>query len=128
GSSNFAAASATSILNVTYGVKLEYCNTTAYKAGSTIPLAILLVDANGNDANTTNTTVTATGLALLSSPNTPVAIPADNPAGHKFTPDNDGDEWFFNFKTTGLAAGTYVLTYTISGDPIVHTLTFIVRH
>jgi len=128
GSSNFAAASATSIVNVTYGVKLEYNNSVTYKAGSTIPLAILLVDANGNDANTTKTTVTATGLALASSPNTPVAIPAGNPAGGKFTPDNDGDEWFFNFKTTGLAAGTYVLTYTISGDPIVHTLTFIVGH
>ena len=99
-------------------------NNGSYRAGSTIPLQILLTDALGQDVNTTNTTVTATGIALASSPNTLLPLPAGNAAGGKFTADNDGDEFTLNLKTTGLAAGQYILYFTITGDSAIHQLIF----
>jgi hypothetical protein len=37
--------------------------------------------------------------------------------------------YIFNLKTTGLATGTYVLTFTVAGDPTTHNteLVFQVR-
>jgi len=44
----------------------------------------------------------------------------------KFTPDNDFDYYTLNLKTAGLTPGTYLLYLTINGDPVRHSLTFII--
>jgi CSLREA domain-containing protein len=123
GSSAFAPASSSSSLNVTYGITPQFKNTT-YKQGSTIPIQILLTDAQGRDMNTTNTTVAATGIAKSTTPNTLMNLPAGNPPGGTFTPDDDGDVFTLNLKTTGLATGQYILYFTITGDPTTHSVTF----
>ncbi|MBI4472419.1 MAG: hypothetical protein HY646_07100 [Acidobacteria bacterium] len=35
--------------------------------------------------------------------------------------------YIFNLKTTGYATGTYTMTFTVSGDPVPHTVQFQVR-
>ena len=35
--------------------------------------------------------------------------------------------YIFNLKTTGLATGSYKLFFTLTGDPTVHDLPFVVR-
>ena len=46
-------------------------------------------------------------------------------------PDNEfrfvSDSYIFNLKTTGLATGTYALTFMATGDPIPHKVQFQVR-
>jgi hypothetical protein len=33
----------------------------------------------------------------------------------------------FNVKTTGYPSGTYTLSFTVSGDPVVHTVRFAIQ-
>lgn len=90
----------------------------------TIPLQILISDALSQDVNTTNTVVTATGLALASSPTKLLPFSTGNRPATIFNPDNDGDEFTLNLRTTGLAAGQYVLYFQITGDPATHSILF----
>ncbi len=123
GSSNFAPVSTTTTLNVVYVVK-PLNPAITYKAGLTIPLQILISDALSQDVNTTNTVVTATGLALASSPTKLLPFSTGNRPATIFNPDNDGDEFTLNLRTTGLAAGQYVLYFQITGDPATHSILF----
>ena len=47
--------------------------------------------------------------------------------GNLFRYDDSLGGYIFNLDTTGLAAGTYTLGYTIGTDPTVHTVTFTIR-
>jgi hypothetical protein len=123
GSPDFAPINPTSTLNVTFGIKPEI-NNGGYKAGATIPIQILLTDFFGHDVDTTNTKVTATGIALASSCTRILPLPPVNPAGGRFTANSAGDLFTLNLNTTGLAVGQYVLYFTITGDPVTHSLTF----
>ena len=38
-----------------------------------------------------------------------------------------GPGYQLNIKTTGYPKGTYILSFTVSGDPTVRTLTFVIR-
>jgi hypothetical protein len=119
--------------NVAYGACLLYDTTHAAKSGSTIPIKFQLCDAAGNDVSSPSTIVTALQVAMLSTNATTDVIDAGNA-----NPDNnfrfDGGlgpngGYIFNLKTTGLATGTYVVTFSATGDPTTHTteLTFQVR-
>lgn len=119
--------------NVAYGACLLYDQTHAAKSGSTIPIKFQLCDAAGNDVSSPSTIVNAAQVVMVS---TNASFTVDD-AGNA-NPDNnfrfDGGlgpngGYIFNLKTTGLATGTYVLTFTVTGDPTTHTteLTFQVR-
>jgi hypothetical protein len=124
GAGNFAAASGASTLNVTFGFTPLLNNGHTYKTGTTILVQLVLVDPSGREVENTNTTVTATGLALASSPSKILPLPSGNTPGGKFVADDDDDFFYINLKTTGLAAGKYVLYFTMTGDPVVHTFAF----
>jgi hypothetical protein len=119
GNSEFDGAIDTSTLDVTYGIKPQF-NNVKYSPGSTIDIDVLLIDANGKDVSTTGTSVT-TGLAKSSSPGT---LLAGVDVGLALTRDSDGDSFSLHLKTMGLAAGTYILYFTITGDPVTHSVTF----
>ncbi len=121
GNSDFTSANCSSTLKVTYGIKPQYSNS-GYKAGSTIPLQFLLTDGLGQDVNTSKTTAAVTGIALASYCGKTLSLPPGNPT--TFTANSAGDLFTLNLKTTGLAAGQYILYFTITGDPVVHCLTF----
>jgi hypothetical protein len=114
--------------NVGYGACPLYDQTHASKSGSTIPIKFDLCDAAGNNVSSSNLTVTALQVVMVS---TNASFTVDD-AGNANPDDNfrfAGGGYIFNLKTTGLATGTYVLTYTVTGDPTTHTteLVFQVR-
>jgi hypothetical protein len=123
GSSDFLGAIDTSELDVTYGITPQFKNV-KYKSGTTIPIAILLTDVNGTGVNTVATSVTTTGLARAATPGT--LIPGVD-VGEVFTPDSDGDTFSLSLSTTGLKAGKYILYFTITGDPVMHSVTFRIK-
>jgi len=110
-----------------------YDTTHAAKSGSTIPIKFELCDAAGNDVSSSAITVTALQVVMVSTNASSVVIDAGNA-----NPDNnfrfDGGlapmgGYIFNLQTTGLATGTYVVTFSVTGDPTTHTseLVFQVR-
>ena len=45
-----------------------------------------------------------------------------------FMPTSDvGPMYQLNIKTTGYPVGTYALSFTVSGDPVVHTVAFVIN-
>jgi hypothetical protein len=119
--------------NVGYGACLLYDTTHAAKSGSTIPIKFQLCDAAGNDASSSAIVVTALQVVMMSTNASSSVIDAGNA-----NPDNNfrfdstlgpTGGYIFNLQTTGLATGTYVLTFTVTGDPTTHTseLVFQVR-
>jgi hypothetical protein len=112
--------------NVGYGACLLYDTTHAAKSGSTIPIKFQLCDAAGNDVSSSAITVTALQVVMVSTSASSLVMDAGNA-----NPDNnfrfDGGlgptgGYIFNLQTTGLATGTYVLTFAAAGDPTTHNL------
>jgi endoglucanase Acf2 len=113
---------------VSYGVRVLFDQTKAAKSGSTIPIKIQLVDANGNNLSTSAVVVHAVSVVQTSSSASILLDDAGqaNP-DFDFRYDSSLGGYIFNLKTTGYGTGTYVLTYTVQGDPVTHTVQFQVR-
>jgi hypothetical protein len=126
GDSNFNSASGSGTLTVGYGVVPLYDQTKVHHSGSTIPIKLNIVDANGNNISSANLVVTAVGVSLIS---TSVYGPVED-AGNA-NPDNDfrfsGGSYIFNLKTTGLTTGVYNLYFRVGADPTLHTVQFQIR-
>lgn len=114
--------------NVSFAVCLQFDNTRAYRAGSTVPIKLRLCDASGANVSSHAITLTATGVVQVSTSAPGVLEDAGNS-----NPDNEfrhtasGDAYEFNLKTTGFATGTYALTFTATGDPIPHEVLIQIR-
>lgn len=99
------------------------------KRGSLVPVAIYLCDAKGRNVSRSSIHVHAVQLTLTSTGAVyPIQRDGDN--------DIDDDFQFVPFvnwyamivKTKGLPAGRYNLTYTATGDPNPHTLSFLLTN
>jgi predicted extracellular nuclease len=116
----------TGILNVTYGICLDYDPTKAVKSGATYPIKILLCDLNGNNVSAEAVVVTAVGAGLISSSEVGEVMASGNS-----NPDNNfrfaGGRYIYNLKTTGLTMGTYNLYFTAGTDPLQHAVQFRVK-
>lgn len=116
-------ATSTVQVKVGYGVVALYDQTKVHKSNSTIPIKLQLVDAAGNNLSSPSLVVHVTGI-------TPAPPGTDFDAGNA-NPDNnfrlDGNQYIFNLKTKGFAPGEYTLHFTVTGDPVTHTLKFVVR-
>ena len=55
-------------------------------------------------------------------------VPPGKTPGGTFTYQmlDQGPGYQLNIKTTGYPAGTYTLSFTVSGDPTVHTAQFVI--
>jgi hypothetical protein len=102
---------------VTCGIKLLYDPTKAAKAGSTIPIKIQLVDANGTNVSSSAMTVKAIGITKSgedSSGDTLEDSGNANPdSNFRYDPTLQG--YIYNLSTKGLSTGTYTVTITING-------------
>jgi len=115
-----------------YNVCLLYDPTKAVKSGATIPLKLYLCDSTGSDLSSSSVIVHATSLVQVSTNTTDTIVTAGDA-----NPDNDfrfdatlgpSGGYIFNLKTTGLAAGTYNLSFTAGSDlTFTYTLQFQVK-
>jgi hypothetical protein len=131
GDANFTAASATGVLDVTYGILTLYDTTKAKNAGSTLPVQIELVSVSGQDVSSSSVTVKAVGIAPASNPSAiqPAPSPGNSDPGGVFQfHGGKQPSYQFNLKIPDdLAAGTYLLFFTVAGDPVQHSVQFTVR-
>jgi len=128
GDQNFVSANGAGTLKVTYAINVQFANTRAAKSGSTIPVKVSLDDAKGTNVSSAGAVLKAVGIASTTAPNTllPVQSPANSQPGDLFKYDAVTGTYQFNLKTTGLANGTYVLYFTVTGDPVLHSVTFVI--
>jgi hypothetical protein len=113
---------------ITYAARVLFDQTKAAKSGSTIPIKIQLVDANGDNVSTSAVVVHALSVTQMSSSASVILDDAGqaNP-DFDFRYDSTLNGYIFNLKTTGYGTGTYVLSYSVSGDPLTHSVKFQVR-
>jgi hypothetical protein len=128
GNANFKAATGTSTLTVTNGIVVLSPVVTppgyiVAPVGTILYFTIEITDAMGKKVTSPKATVTATGITNVNNPGTVLPIPAGLSKGNKFT-GNGTNGYTFMLRTTGLAAGTYLLDFTIKGDSTVHTIEF----
>jgi len=116
---------------VTYGVRVIFDQSRAAKSGSTIPIKIQLIDANGNNVSSPAVVVHAISV-IQTSRSASVLLDDAGQANPDFDFRYDSvlgstGGYIFNLKTTGYGTGTYLLNYSIGGDPLTHTVQFQVR-
>jgi Bacterial Ig-like domain (group 3)/IPT/TIG domain len=116
-------ASTSSVLtqNVTYMIVVLYDQTKVSNSGATVPIKVALQDAFGANVSSASIVVTASGLSPSPAPGTP-------PSGaFTFTTFDTGPGYLLNVKTKDYPAGTYTLSFIVTGDPVTHTVQFILH-
>lgn len=113
---------------VGYAIQVLYSQTKAHKSGSTIPIKLQMVDANGVNVSSDSIVVTAISVIQVSTnaPGTLEDAGNSNP-DNNFRYDNSLGGYIFNLKTTGYATGTYNLNFKAGSDPTLHTVQFQIR-
>jgi hypothetical protein len=127
GDGNFSGSTNSLTQRVGYGICVLYDQTRSVHSGATFPIKLYLCDTNGSDLSSTAIVLHAVAVTMISGF---VGLPES--AGNA-NPDNDfrfdGSQgptggYIFNLKTSGLGSGTYSLQFTVSGDPVTHTVNF----
>jgi uncharacterized delta-60 repeat protein len=128
GDSYFNDAEATANLDLTYGVLVVTNLSKARQAGSTIPIQIELLNAGGQDVSAAGVTVTAVDITSGSS-TFAVTSPGNSDPGGVFQLVSGRQAYYLlNLQTKDLAgAGTYTLWFTVLGDPIEHSIQFVLK-
>jgi Bacterial Ig-like domain (group 3)/Galactose oxidase, central domain len=127
GDANFNGSSGSLSQGVSNGICVLYDQTRSVKSGATFPIKLQLCDANGSDVSSSAVVLHATQVTSVSGFSGPPTFPGDaNPdADFRFdTTLGPTGGYIFNLRTSGLASGTYSLTFTATGDPVVHTVNF----
>lgn len=113
---------------VGYGVTALYDQTKVYKSGSTVPIKIQLVDANGANVSSVSTVVHAIRVVQTSSQTSTNLDDAGNSnPDFDFRYDGSLGGYIFNLKTTGYRTGSYVLNFVAGGGPTVYSVGFQIR-
>jgi microsomal dipeptidase-like Zn-dependent dipeptidase len=113
---------------VGYAICPLYDPTVTKKAGSTVPIKVRVCDATGANLSSPSIVLHATGVTRTSN-NTPAALEDSGNANPDFDFRYDAGlgGYIFNLSTNGFAPGSYLLNYSVSGDPTGHTAAFAVR-
>jgi hypothetical protein len=125
------SASSTVTYTVTYGICALYDQTKAVKAGSTVPIKLMLCDASGADVSAAGVVVSATGVTQTSTD-----APGSLADSGNANPDNNfrfdatlgtAGGYIYNFSTANMITGTYAVKFRVANDPVEHTLSFQVK-
>ncbi|MER5548498.1 GH25 family lysozyme [Streptomyces sp. NPDC002589] len=116
-------ATVTTTATVAYGTKLLYNPTQPHNSGSTIPIRVELVDANGTNVSSSAVPLTITGLTPNPSPGTPPATGSQ----FRFTDFDGTPGYIFNLRTGNFPDGSYNLLFTAGSDPTVHKAPFVIN-
>ncbi|HYW72820.1 MAG TPA: HYR domain-containing protein [Pyrinomonadaceae bacterium] len=127
---NAGNSAAPVVVNYTvgFGVVALYDQTKAAKSGSTIPIKIRLVDANGANVSSTAITVHAVSVVQTSSQTSPLVADSGNSnPDFDFRYDAALGGYIFNLQTRGYGTGSYLLNLIAGGGPPVYSVGFQVR-
>lgn len=113
---------------VGYGVAALYDQTRAHKSGSTVPIKIQLVDANGANVSSASLIVHAASVIQTSSQASTVLDDAgeSNP-DFDFRYDAELNGYIYNLKTTGFGTGSYSLNFSVGLSSTLYSVAFQVR-
>ncbi|HUF05600.1 MAG TPA: LamG-like jellyroll fold domain-containing protein [Aridibacter sp.] len=121
-------ASATVNYTVEYVVEALYDQTRAHKSGSTIPMKIRLVDANGVNVSSPAILPHAISVIQISSQaSTEFGDAGNSNPDFDFRYDADLNGYIFNLQTTGFGTGSYLLNFIVGGEPPIYSIGFQVR-
>ncbi len=125
------SSSVTVTYSVSYRVCLLYGADRAVKAGSTVPIRLQLCDASGGNQSDAGIALTARGVRWISNETT-LEVQDAGQANADDTFRFDGSlggtgGYIFNLSTSGLLPGTYVLVFSVAGDPGEHASELIFR-
>jgi hypothetical protein len=113
---------------VNFGVIALFDQTKAHKSGSTVPIKIRLVDANGANVSSAATIVHAVSVIQTSSQaSTNLDDAGNSNPDFDFRYDESLGGYIFNLKTTGYGTGTYLLNFVAGTSPTVYSVGFQVR-
>ena len=127
GDSSFNGSTGGMTQNVQYGICVQYDQTRSVQGGATFPIRVQVCDGAGNNLSSPPIVLHATAILAASG----VAGPVQDSGNAN--PDNDfrnvggsgqNAGYVFNLSTNGLATGTYALQFTVTGDPVLHTVMF----
>jgi hypothetical protein len=113
---------------VGFGVVALYDQTRAAKSGSTIPIKIRLVDANGANISSPAIVAHAASVVQTSSQSAPIIQDSGNSnpdLDFRYDPSLGG--YIFNLQTTGYGTGSYLLNFIAGGGPSIYSVGFQVR-
>jgi hypothetical protein len=113
---------------VGYVTQILFDQTKAHKSGSTVPIKIRLVDANGVNVSSATTVVHAVSVIQTGSQASPVLDDAGNAnPDYDFRYDQSLEGYIFNLKTTGYGTGTYQLNFIAGDGSTTYAVQFQVR-
>lgn len=125
-STNYTITYVDGTLTITYDVCVLYDQTKVHKSGSTVPVKLEVCGAGGVNVSSASIVVHATTVTISST--TVSGQPEDSGNAN---PDADfrfsAPFYIYNLSTKGLPSGTYLLHFTISGDPLEHSVQFMIR-
>lgn len=115
------STSATLVQQVTYAIEVLYDQTRPSNSGSNVPIKVRLRDGFGANVSSSSIVLTVSGLS-------PSPAPGKPPTGTFTLTTLDGAPgYLFNVKTTKYPSATYSLSFTVTGDPVTHTVKFVIR-
>lgn len=113
---------------INFGVSVLFDQSKAAKSGSTIPIKIRFVDANGANVSSASTVAHAVSVIQTSSQATTTLDDAgDSNPDFDFRYDATLGGYIFNLKTTGYGTGSYILNFVSGNSPTVYSVGFQVR-
>jgi hypothetical protein len=125
-SPNYEITFAGGTLVITYGVCEQHAPAQAAQRGSTIPVKLQLCNVNSADVSSPTIVVHAVGVTQVTS-SAPAELADAGNANPDFNFRYAGTGYIFNLSTKGYPTGTYVLSFTVTGDPAPHAVQFSVK-
>jgi len=110
---------------VSYNICLLYNPARPAESGSTVPVRVMLCDLGGKDLSAPGIGVSAIQIQQSGGAVTGVRAPGNSNPANTFRFDaslGTSGGYTFNLKTDGLLSGSYQLQFTVSGDPVMHTV------
>jgi len=127
GDGNFGGSNGSLTQKVAYAICVLYDQSRAVNGGATFPIKVALCDGNGVDVSSSTLVLHATAVTAISAfsgtPDSPGNANPDSDFRFDSTLGATGG-YIFNLSTSGLAAGTYNLQFTVGSDPVTHAVLF----
>ena len=114
--------------SVGYAVESLFDQSKAYKSGSTVPIKLHILDANGVNVSTSSITLHAVSVIQVNNQASSVLDDSGNSnPDFDFRYDSQIGGYIFNLKTTGYGTGRYLLNFNAGGSTNVYAIGFQIR-